>query len=216
MSLPTSPVRSLSYAAKSGDLALARILIEEDGQNFHEHDAFNVTPFQHACLHGHPQIVQLLLTLYARDKMTLHALELEVCKRGCFNPELRKYLKGEQTIGEAVANDTEGTTIQATPSLVTRRDNDHRTALYYACTHNHSIAVAFLVSEFKSYWTTTELVAEIDECRAVATSSDVRGLLDGTLTLKHIMAAISAAKKQKALNVKALPKTTSALQQHAS
>ncbi|KAF0718488.1 Aste57867_1657 [Aphanomyces stellatus] len=223
------PVRSLSYAAKSGDLALVRILIEEHGHNFHEHDAFNATPFQHACLHGHPQIAQYLLSLYARDTIDIPPVELEVCKRGCTNPELRKYLKGEQTIDEAVLNDNEtkraneltiwdaakeghmgrlrdlakwGYLRNGPKHMVVRDDDDH-TALYYACTHNHPTAVAMLVAEFKAVLTSPEFDAEVQVCSATATSSAVRGLLDGSLTLQEIVAPKNA--KKKPANVAATP-----------
>ena len=60
-------MKSLHYAASKGQIESLRILIEDGPKiNINERDEKNMTPLHHACIHGHLNIVKLLLANKAR------------------------------------------------------------------------------------------------------------------------------------------------------
>ncbi|KAF0694233.1 Aste57867_14869 [Aphanomyces stellatus] len=209
----TSPDSSVWQAAKTGNVALLQSLVDA-GASFHAHDAFNATPFQHGCMAGHPRVVRYLLGLYVLHKLEIPSLELEVCKRGCTNDELRKYLQGQQTIDQAIANDDETKRVDELTiwdaakegkiskvkllhcrGPVTAVDGDGHTALYHACVCDQYASIILLVGRFKATMANDDFAAEMHKCCAATTNAMVHGLLDGTLTMRDVM-ALGKKKKQ--------------------
>ncbi|KAF0718492.1 Aste57867_1661 [Aphanomyces stellatus] len=210
----------LAHAAKTGDLDTLRQLVERSDNDvqFYDPDAFNTTPFQHACHNGHPRVAQYLLQLYKQHDMDVTGLD--VCQRKCPNPELVKFVQGKQTIDDSVARDTianlsvwdaaKGGHVTRLRDLVQLRkmapcqnppvhlaDADNHTALYYACLGNHVEGFAVLVPAFKAAMDDAEYAVEMEVCRKVATTPTAIGLLDGSLMMRDLFAPPAGSKSTK-------------------
>jgi ankyrin repeat protein len=213
---PNNPMHNVWSAAKNGDVALLRALIESETSPFDAQDVHGRTPFFYACLCSQVYVLQYLESLYVANNTDMSTEERQLCIARTPSESIWAYLVGHKTIDQVIAvhekkSEMETMTVWSAaktasltklrrilklePELVSAQDLDNHTPLFYAAQCNHATATAMLLPEYLKQVAPEQAALEIAACRAATRSADVVEVLDGSLTFKALMQRDAEARR---------------------
>ena len=200
--------RTLWYAAKTGDLALLRTLVEVENEPFYAEDNEFKTPFYYGCSCDHPHVLKYLHELYAVHSLVLSKDQLQWCDVSCLMPDVRAFLQGKKTIDQVIADrDLEARwaamsiwdaaaeghlkklreLASADPAIVASENASGQSPLQVAVMTNQVAAAGYLLPLTKAAMEADAFDALITRLAAQTSVDMMLQVLAGKATMKDIM-----------------------------
>ncbi|KAF0695251.1 Aste57867_13919 [Aphanomyces stellatus] len=204
--------RTTWFAAKQGDVATLKQLVEVEGHRFDELDVELKTPFYYGCTLDRPHVLHYLHKLYIAFNVVMPEDQHARCTVSCRKDDVRLYLEGKATIESVIAKRDKAARDAALSvwdaavegnvgclrmwlkkagpaALMQAHPVTGRTPLYEASHANHAAASAFLRQMYIQHYeaeTGKPCQEHMDECHLTITSDLMHQILDGKMSMQDV------------------------------